>query len=164
MDRITSAPNVEVLYHSEVVKLDGEHSLRQITIRNKLEGSEKTVAANRLFICIGGVPNTEWAKPVGIMRDTAGYLVTGPDLLVKAVKPRKDLGSKSFSGKRTKREHSSTGIHEARVKAIGIVINAAAYAHTSVAVMDALEMCKIPIFEVHITNVFRREGFRHEDM
>lgn len=35
--------------------------------------------------------------------------------------------------------------------------------HTSVAIMDALEMCKIPIFEVHITNVFRREGFRHEE-
>ena len=35
----------------------------------------------RLFVCIGGVPNTEWAKDTAIVRDRAGYLVTGSDLL-----------------------------------------------------------------------------------
>lgn len=87
IDRITSARNVEVLYNSEIVSLDGEDSLRQITIRNKKDGTEKAVGANRLFICIGGVPNTEWAKTVGIMRDPAGYLITGPDLLVNGNRP-----------------------------------------------------------------------------
>ena len=33
-----------------------------------------------LFLCLGGVPNTQWAKEVGIVRDEQGYLVTGPDL------------------------------------------------------------------------------------
>jgi len=44
---------------------------------------------------------------------------------------------------------------------VGIVINAAAYTHTSIAIMDALKMTGLPIIEVHITNVFAREEYRH---
>ena len=52
-------------------------------------------------------------------------------------------------------------IHEAREGAAGIVINPAAYTHTSVAILDALNACECPILEVHISNVHRRETFRH---
>ncbi len=52
-------------------------------------------------------------------------------------------------------------IHAARESAAGIVINPAAYTHTSVAIMDALKMCDCPIVEVHISNVHQREPFRH---
>lgn len=52
-------------------------------------------------------------------------------------------------------------IHEARAEAAGIVINAGAYTHTSVAILDALLAAEKPVIEVHISNVFRREGFRH---
>lgn len=52
-------------------------------------------------------------------------------------------------------------IHEAREVACGIVINPAAFSHTSVAILDALSACDFPIFEVHISNVHRREPFRH---
>jgi 3-dehydroquinate dehydratase-2 len=52
-------------------------------------------------------------------------------------------------------------IHEAREDACGIVINPAAYTHTSVAILDALKMCDFPVFEVHISNVHQRESFRH---
>jgi 3-dehydroquinate dehydratase-2 len=52
-------------------------------------------------------------------------------------------------------------IQEARRAAAGIVINAAAYTHTSVAIMDALATCEFPIVEVHISNIHRREQFRH---
>lgn len=52
-------------------------------------------------------------------------------------------------------------IHEARETAGGIVINPAAYTHTSVAILDALNTCEFPIIEVHISNVHKREPFRH---
>lgn len=52
-------------------------------------------------------------------------------------------------------------IHEARERAAAIVINPAAFTHTSVAILDALSACPCPIIEVHISNVHRRESFRH---
>jgi 3-dehydroquinate dehydratase II len=52
-------------------------------------------------------------------------------------------------------------IHEARESAAGIIINPAAFTHSSIAIMDALSACAFPILEVHISNVHRREEFRH---
>ncbi len=52
-------------------------------------------------------------------------------------------------------------IHEAREKAAGIVINPAAYTHTSVAILDALNAYDGKVVEVHLSNVHKREPFRH---
>lgn len=52
-------------------------------------------------------------------------------------------------------------IHEARDAAVGIVINPAAFTHTSVAILDALKAFDGPVIEVHISNVHQREAFRH---
>ncbi|MBF2058271.1 MAG: type II 3-dehydroquinate dehydratase [Cyanobacterium sp. T60_A2020_053] len=52
-------------------------------------------------------------------------------------------------------------IHQARGYAQGILINAGAYTHTSIAIRDALAGVNLPTVEVHISNIYRREDFRH---
>jgi 3-dehydroquinate dehydratase-2 len=52
-------------------------------------------------------------------------------------------------------------IQEARERADGIVLNAGAYTHTSVAILDALNAAARPVIELHLSNVFKREPFRH---
>jgi 3-dehydroquinate dehydratase II len=52
-------------------------------------------------------------------------------------------------------------IHEARETAAAMIINPAAFTHTSIAILDALSACAFPIIEVHISNIHRREPFRH---
>ena len=55
-------------------------------------------------------------------------------------------------------------IQEARNKFDGMVINAAAFTHTSVAIRDALNIFKNPIIELHISNIYKREEFRHKSL
>ncbi len=52
-------------------------------------------------------------------------------------------------------------IHSARKSVAAIIINPGAYSHTSIAILDALNACECPILEVHISNIHRREDFRH---
>ena len=55
-------------------------------------------------------------------------------------------------------------IQQARKVNHGLIINAGGYTHTSVAIHDALKILKIPIIELHITNIYNREEFRHKSL
>ena len=55
-------------------------------------------------------------------------------------------------------------IQEARKKYKGMIINAAGFTHTSVAIRDALSLFKKPIIELHISNIYKREEFRHKSL
>ncbi|MDA9604188.1 type II 3-dehydroquinate dehydratase [Candidatus Pelagibacter sp.] len=57
-----------------------------------------------------------------------------------------------------------TMIQEAKNKFDGIIINAAGFTHTSVAIRDALDICKKPIIELHISNIYKREEFRQKSL
>ena len=55
-------------------------------------------------------------------------------------------------------------IQKSRKDQDGLIINAGGYTHTSVAIHDALKILKIPIIELHITNIYNREEFRHKSL
>ena len=55
-------------------------------------------------------------------------------------------------------------LHEALAKASAVIINAGGYAHSSVAIRDAVAALPIPVIEVHLTNIYAREGFRRQSL
>ena len=86
-ERITSEPNVTVRYEVEITGLAGDTALDAVEIRSRQSGATERLETTRLFVAIGGVPNTDWAADTAIVRDPGGYLVTGPDLLVEGRPP-----------------------------------------------------------------------------
>ena len=87
VDRISSEKAITVLLQTEVVALHGDRSLTAVTLRNNQTQREWVVSTSWLFLCLGGVPHTQWAAEVGILRDEGGYLMTGPDLVRDGKRP-----------------------------------------------------------------------------
>jgi thioredoxin reductase (NADPH) len=81
VDRIFAAKNVEVLTQTEVEALEGDRVLDAVVLKNRQTGERRRIETHSLFVCIGGAPRTDWAVEAQVVRDEAGYLVTGPDLL-----------------------------------------------------------------------------------
>jgi len=77
--RIAAAPNVTVRTGCQVSALHGDTRLASIEVTDG-DGATVSLPATRLFICIGGRPDTSWAEQTPMVRDRLGYLVTGPDL------------------------------------------------------------------------------------
>jgi thioredoxin reductase (NADPH) len=80
IDRILTSPKIEVRPHTEIVELHGDNQLDAITLINSETGLQETLRTRWLFLCLGGLPNTNWAGEVGLVRDEQSYLVTGTDL------------------------------------------------------------------------------------
>jgi thioredoxin reductase (NADPH) len=81
VDGIFAAKNVAVLTQTEVEALEGDRVLDAVVLKNWQTGERRRIETHSLFVCIGGAPRTDWAVEAHVVRDEAGYLVTGPDLL-----------------------------------------------------------------------------------
>jgi 3-dehydroquinate dehydratase II len=112
------------------------------------------------------------AKPI--------YVLNGPNLNMLGLREPAVYGRQSLSDveKRAQTRAKALGlaivfrqsnaegelvgwIQEAREKARGIILNAGAYSHTSIAILDALQAAELPVIEVHLSNIFRREPYRN---
>ena len=86
------------------------------------------------------------------------------DLKNNCLKYSKDLGIQVDFAQSNIEGEIVTLIQDARKKYDGLIINAAGFTHTSVAIRDALVIFKKPSIELHISNIYKREEFRHKSM
>ena len=110
-------------------------------------------------------------------------IVNGPNLNLLGEREQSQYGSTSFDELKDKclKKSNEIGINldfvqsniegelvnliqNSRDKYDGMIINAAAFTHTSIAIRDALELFKKPIIELHISNIYKREEFRHKSL
>ncbi|MGH6748893.1 MAG: type II 3-dehydroquinate dehydratase [Methyloceanibacter sp.] len=108
------------------------------------------------------------------------YILNGPNLNLLGSREPEVYGKDTLDDVRAKCEGKAKGlgfaidfrqsnhegelvawIQEARSEAAGLIVNAGAFTHTSIAILDALLACPIPSVEVHLSNIFTREPFRH---
>lgn len=85
---------------------------------------------------------------------------TLPELCARLEKKAQEMGFSTWAFQSNSEGALIDAIQEARVRCVGIIINPAAYTHTSIAMLDALKMCDFPIIEVHISDISKREAFR----
>ena len=115
--------------------------------------------------------------------DNKIIIVNGPNLNLLGEREQSQYGSTSFDELKDKclKKSNEIGINldfvqsniegelvnliqNSRDKYDGMIINAAAFTHTSVAIRDALSLFKKPIIELHISNIYKREEFRHKSL
>jgi len=90
--------------------------------------------------------------------------ITFEELKDKCIKKSKDLNIDLDFVQSNIEGEIVTAIQNARKNYDGIIINAAGFTHTSVSIRDALDIFKKPIIELHISNIYKREEFRHKSM
>ena len=91
-------------------------------------------------------------------RDTLESVNTALKEQGKALGITVDAFQSNHEGVLVEKIQASIGVQD------GLIINPAAYTHTSVAIRDALLMQEIPIIEIHLSNIYKRESFRHRSM
>lgn len=110
-------------------------------------------------------------------------VINGPNLNLLGEREQSQYGSTSFEDLRNNCQNKAKEIglnleftqsniegeivsliQDSRKKFDGMIINAAGFTHTSVAIRDALDLFKKPIIELHISNIYKREEFRHKSL
>ena len=110
-------------------------------------------------------------------------IINGPNLNLLGEREQSQYGSTTFEDLRNNCENKAKEIginleftqsniegeivsliQDSRKKFDGLIINAAGFTHTSVAIRDALDLFKKPIIELHISNIYKREEFRHKSL
>jgi thioredoxin reductase (NADPH) len=87
VERIEEHPNIEVRLRTRLTQLHAAAGrLREVSVESA-DGATDRIAVTSLFICIGGIPRTQWAAGSGVRTDDAGFILTGPDLLENGHRP-----------------------------------------------------------------------------
>ncbi|HEX6583905.1 MAG TPA: NAD(P)/FAD-dependent oxidoreductase [Thermoleophilaceae bacterium] len=87
VERVEKHPNIDVRLRTRVTELHAAAGrLREVTVENA-DGERDRLPISSLFLCIGGVPRTQWTAGSGVRTDDAGFILTGPDLLEDGRRP-----------------------------------------------------------------------------
>jgi 3-dehydroquinate dehydratase-2 len=95
------------------------------------------------------------------LREPEIYGTTTYKQLVEQMTAYAELNGIEFTFVQSNHEGELIDLIHSAAEADGIIINPAGYSHTSISIMDALKSISVPIVEVHISNVYERESFRH---
>jgi thioredoxin reductase (NADPH) len=91
IDQLATKRNVDLRFNTEVVAVDGRDHVEQLTLRDRVGGTQRTEPTGGVFILIGADAETGWLPPA-IVRDTPGYVCTGRDML-QALEAAGNLGA-----------------------------------------------------------------------
>jgi thioredoxin reductase (NADPH) len=87
VERIAAHPLIDVRLRTTVAAVDGDDERLAGVRLHDASGTSERVPARALFLCLGGQPRTAWAADAGVRLDTAGFILTGPDLLRAGRRP-----------------------------------------------------------------------------
>lgn len=132
----------------------------------------------RVGVSLGAVPSPT-SSSIAVMAKPV-FILNGPNLNMLGTREPEIYGRETLDDVRKRCEARARGlglavdfrqsnhegeligwIQEARSAASGILLNAGSLTHTSVGILDALSAAELPVIEVHLSNIFRRESFRH---
>lgn len=135
--------------------IDGGAAAPGPVLTGFVTGRSKDLMAKPIYVLNG--PNLNMLglrEPAIYGTDTLDDVRKKAEARAKAVGLQIDFRQSNHEGELV------TWVQEARDKAAGVILNAGAYSHSSIALLDAIQAAELPVIEVHLSNIFRREPYR----